>query len=147
VIAIYESRARAKSLELDIRVEPQLTIVGLQGELKQILSNLLANSIDACGKGNKIILACRGSINHATGTRGVRFTIADNGCGISVADREKVFNPFFTTKKVVGTGLGLWITKDLLEKRGGNIRLRSSIDPARPGTVFRCFLRGPSSAD
>jgi PAS domain S-box-containing protein len=144
VVAIYESRARAKSLQLEMRVEPHLTIVALQGELKQIVSNLLANSIDACDRGSKIILECRRGVDPATGSRGVRITVADNGCGISAVDRERVFDPFFTTKKVVGTGLGLWITRDLLEKRGGNIRLRSSTNPARPGTVFRFFLPNPT---
>lgn len=146
VIAIYESRARAKSVSLEPRVEPHLSVVALQGELKQVLSNLLANAIDACAKGSKIILGCRSSFNHATGMRGVRVTVADNGCGISPHDQQKIFDPFFTTKKAVGTGLGLWITRDLLEKRGGNIRLKSSIGPAQSGTVFRFFLPDPIPA-
>lgn len=146
VIAIYESRVRAKSLRVETRVEPHLSVVALQGELKQILSNLLANSIDACTEGRKIILECRSSFNHATRVRGVRVTVADTGCGISADDRQRVFEPFFTTKKIVGTGLGLWITRDLLEKRGGNIRLRSSTNPVQSGTVFRFFLPRPTTA-
>jgi signal transduction histidine kinase len=65
--------------------------------------------------------------------------IADNGTGISKENQEKLFAPFFTTKKAVGTGLGLWVTKDLLKKHGGDIRYRSN-DSGRSGTVMRIFL-------
>jgi signal transduction histidine kinase len=68
-----------------------------------------------------------------------RITIADNGVGISDENRQKLFTPFFTTKTAVGTGLGLWITKNLLEKKGGCIQLRST-DSDRPGTVMRIYL-------
>jgi signal transduction histidine kinase len=73
-------------------------------------------------------------------TRGVRVTIADSGPGIEPAHRARIFEPFFTTKKEVGTGLGLWVSKGIVERHGGKIRLRSRVRPGRSGTVFSVFL-------
>jgi len=143
VITIYEGKLRCKFLHLEKRIQPGVTVVTLQGELKQILSNLLANAIDASTERGRIILTCR-TFQKPCGADGVRITIADNGTGISPANQQKLFAPFFTTKRTVGTGLGLWITKDLLERHGGSIRLRSSTGAGHSGTVISIFL--PASA-
>ncbi len=111
----------------------------MQGELKQILSNLTANAIDASKEGGKIVIRARTSHHFPLGSRGVRITIADNGVGISDRNKQSLFTPFFTTKTAVGTGLGLWITKDLLEKKGGRILFRSS-DSDRSWTVMTIYL-------
>ena len=74
-----------------------------------------------------------------SGGGGIRIAIADNGVGISEENKQKLFAPFFTTKAAVGTGLGLWITKELLEKKGGRILLRST-NSSRPGTVMTIYL-------
>jgi two-component system NtrC family sensor kinase len=67
-------------------------------------------------------------------------TVADNGAGIPRHVRDKVFEPFFSTKKAKGTGLGLWVTQSIVRKYGGTIRLRTSTDGPRTGTVFRVCL-------
>jgi signal transduction histidine kinase len=90
--------------------------------LKQAISNLIANAIDACADGGVIRVRARAFTT--SGPR-IRFTVADNGSGIAPKVREKLFTPFFTTKEQVGTGLGLWTTRNLLEKQGGSIRVRS----------------------
>jgi signal transduction histidine kinase len=75
-------------------------------------------------------------------------TIADRGAGISTEVRAQVFEPFFTTKKDVGTGLGLWISKEIIQNHGGGIRFRSSSRPGRSGTVFVVKLsRRPAAAN
>ena len=145
VLTIYELRCRYKALHIERRIAPDLTVYALQGELKQILSNLIANAIDACREGGRIVIGARISQHHLSGHPGIRITIADNGVGISSKDKQNLFVPFFTTKKAVGTGLGLWITKDLLEKRGGHIRFRSSrCMPS--GTVMSIYLPSVSPA-
>jgi len=140
VLGIYNGKMRYKQILFAEQVQQEAAVVGLQGELKQVVSNLLANAIDACDFGGRITIRCRACKANVSGTPGVRITIADTGSGIALADSERLFEPFFTTKKAVGTGLGLWITKDLLEKRGGNIRFRSSTQPDRSGTVMSIFL-------
>ncbi len=139
VLTIYERKAKYKSLALERQIEPGLQIYGLQGELKQILSNLIANAIDASHTHGKIIIRARTSMDLKNAGCGVRITIADNGSGIAAKDKAKLFSPFFTTKKDVGTGLGLWITRDLLEKKGGYIRFRSK-DSKPSGTVMSIYL-------
>ncbi len=140
VLGIYGVKLKSKSLRLETRLQPDIVIVAMQGELKQVLSNILANAIDASWPDGRILVRCQRSTDHASGRQGVRIAIADTGTGISVADQAKLFAPFFTTKQAVGTGLGLWISRDLLLKRGGNIRLRSSTTPGRSGTVMEIFL-------
>jgi PAS domain S-box-containing protein len=139
VLTIYERKAKYKSVTIERRIEPNLNIYGLQGALKQVLSNLLANAIDASKERGRIIIHARGSRHFQSGKYGVKITIADNGSGIAAKDRARLFSPFFTTKKDVGTGLGLWITKDLLEKKGGYIRFRSR-DKEPTGTAMCIYL-------
>jgi len=139
VLTIYERKLKYKSLRIERRIEPGLTIHTLQGELKQVLSNLIANAIDACEEGGRVLISARNSHDFKSGRLGIRLTIADTGVGIPKKDKANVFAPFFTTKKDVGTGLGLWITKDLLEKKGGHIRLRSR-DSKPSGTVLSLYL-------
>jgi signal transduction histidine kinase len=71
---------------------------------------------------------------------GGRIVIADTGVGISPAHRKKLFEPFYTTKQDVGTGLGLWVSREIIQKHGGSITLRSSVVPGHSGTVFSIFL-------
>jgi PAS domain S-box-containing protein len=143
VLNVYHFKLQNKSLQIDRQIQPGLTVLALQGEIKQVLSNLIANAIDASRQDGrqdgKIIIRARAARHPRSETRGVRITIADNGTGIDPKNRPLLFVPFFTTKQAVGTGLGLWITKDLLEKKGGHIQFRSST--ANPsGTVMSIFL-------
>lgn len=139
VLAIYERKLKLKNLKIEKQIEPSLTLYAVKGELKQILSNLIANAIDASGEDGVIALRARASVDLRSHRDGVRIAVADHGSGISKEDQKNIFLPFFTTKKNIGTGLGLWITKDLLEKRGGSIRFRSSNVPPT-GTVMSIFL-------
>jgi signal transduction histidine kinase len=139
VLTVYDRKCQYKSLKIEQRIEPNLTVNTVQGELKQILSNLLANAIDASRESGRIIIRAGACRHLPSGSRAVRIVIADNGTGISKENRERLFVPFFTTKKAVGTGLGLWVTKDLLKKHGGDIRYRSN-DSGSSGTVMRIFL-------
>ena len=77
---------------------------------------------------------------------GAQVTIADRGAGIPEAARAQIFEPFFTTKKDVGTGLGLWISKQILENYGGAIRFRSRNGADKSGTVFVVYLRKAGAA-
>jgi PAS domain S-box-containing protein len=139
VLIVYERKCQYKTLNIERRIEPNLTLNAVRGELKQILSNLIANAIDASKENGKLVIRARTSHHFPSGGSGVRITIADNGVGISDENKQNLFTPFFTTKTAVGTGLGLWITKDLLEKKGGHIQFRST-DSRRSGTVMRIYL-------
>jgi PAS domain S-box-containing protein len=143
LMMIYAKRVVGKGLEVVTDCPPDLQVVSNAGELRQVFSNLVSNALDAVTPGGRIRIRIRPA---ARGHRkGIRLTVADNGCGISAADRRKVFEPFFTTKAMIGTGLGLWVCKDLVEKNGGSLRFRSSVDDSRRGTTFSVFVPDVSS--
>jgi len=71
---------------------------------------------------------------------GVRVVIADTGQGIGSDKKAKIFEPFFTTKGSTGTGLGLWISSEIIQKHRGTVRVKSRVEPHKSGTVFSIFL-------
>jgi signal transduction histidine kinase len=115
-------------------------IVALAGEIRQAFSNLLTNALDGMPSGGTLSLRVHKAHewNNAH-VRGVKITIADSGSGISPQHKQNLFQPFFTTKADVGTGLGLWITRGIIEKHGGFIRVKSRIGENH-GTTFSIFL-------
>ncbi len=144
LVSVFSARARNKqiSIETDIRENP--TLVGIPGEIRQLFANLLNNSIDAVSDHGHILIRLsathqyKGHKGHKRA--GVRLTVCDNGPGIAPEVRKKLFEPFFTTKRDVGTGLGLWVSSNILRKHDGSIRLRSSVAPGKSWTVFSVFF-------
>jgi signal transduction histidine kinase len=102
---------------------------------------VISNSIDAPARGGKRRVRNRASRRWSGACQpGIRITIADTGRGIDAENRNRIFEPFFTSKGLIGTGLGLWVTKDLIAQRHGQISFRSSTRPGRSGTVMPIFL-------
>ena len=137
-INLLKGKIRAKSATLEKQYGEQLQVVGIAGELRQVFSNLLSNGLDAIDENG--IIRLRVSCSRSVRDGHVRITVGDNGSGIDAAALLHIFEPFFTTKPSVGTGLGLWVSKQLIEKHGGVIRVRSSTRVPRRGTVFSIFL-------
>ena len=145
VFEFYSFRAANAGISLNVNIQTEQKAFGNAGELRQVISNLLANSLDACNAGNAICVRVRSSLSLRNGSLpGVRIVVADTGCGISPENLKSIFEPFFTTKKDTGTGLGLWVSRELIEKHGGRMSVRSSVAASRSGTVFSVFL--PASA-
>jgi len=141
VTSFYFSRAQSQGVTILVNAHNETEVLGISGELRQILSNLLANGLDACEKGATMRVDTNAAIDPRDPTRtGVRITVADTGCGIQPNHLQRIFEPFFTTKKDTGTGLGLWVSRELVEKQGGSLRVRSSTSNGRSGTVFSIFL-------
>jgi signal transduction histidine kinase len=102
---------------------------------------LFSNAFDAVRpQRGRIQIRCRDVTRFSTGERGVRISIADTGPGIHPSVRDRLFEPLVTTKGITGTGLGLWIVHDLVEKNGGNIQLRTRTTPASSGTVVSVWF-------
>jgi signal transduction histidine kinase len=143
VLRIYANRIANKHIRIEREFGACPPIQGLAGELTQVVSNLIANATDAVGNGGtiRVKLECL----EGAGDKIVQVSIADNGPGISPQHREKIFEPFFTTKKDVGTGLGLWVTKEIVDRHGGRIEVDSVSDNGSSGTTFSVLL--PLSAD
>ena len=141
VLSLYLPRIQAKNIRLSREYDETVQVTGLAGEIRQVVSNLVANAIDALPATG----ALRIRVHHCTGLNnshraGGRIVIGDTGSGILPAHRKKLFEPFYTTKQDVGTGLGLWVSREIVQKHGGNIALRSSVAPGHSGTVFSIFL-------
>ena len=139
LLAVFGSRLRNKKLVAEPEIQSDPEIEAIPGEVRQLVANLLSNSIDASEKGGRIRIRVAAAIGPHL-TPGVRLTIADNGPGIPAGLRSQVFEPFVTTKQDVGTGLGLWVCKSIVERHGGKIHVRSSTEIGRSWTVFSVFL-------
>lgn len=111
-----------------------------EGELRQIVLNIVSNALDAMKKGGTLVLSSREATRWSTGQKGVRIIIADNGPGMDKETLARIFEPFFSTKGILGTGLGLWIAKDLVEKNGGSIRVHSRNRQNMHGSAFTLFF-------
>jgi PAS domain S-box-containing protein len=118
----------------------EIDIVTIPGELRQIFSNILSNSIEAIDSGGSIVIKISRSRNPKNATRRVRVSIADNGKGIPPNALPHIFEPFFTTRDGVGTGLGLWVCHQLVEKHKGSIQIRTSTYGPHRGTIFSVTL-------
>jgi PAS domain S-box-containing protein len=140
VVNLLKAKIRANGAIVEKQCDEQLQVMGVSGELRQILANLLANSLDSVDQGGRIVLRASASIDPADGRRRVRITVADCGHGMEAATMKQIFDPFFTTKGSVGTGLGLWVCKQLVDKNGGSIRVRSHMDGERGGATFSVML-------
>lgn len=141
LLSIFVPRMRNRSVRLTTEIVDDVEIRAIPGEIRQVVANLLSNSIDALDSGGEIRVRVSAGMQWSdTPRRGVRLTVADNGGGIPADIRTQLFEPFFTTKKDVGTGLGLWICKSIVENHQGSIQVRSSTTPGQSGTVFSVFL-------
>lgn len=139
VVGIYSARLAQRRIAVDMRLDQGCEVEVFPGELRQVFSNLVSNAADAMLDGGRLQVRLRRVHDQRTGLPGIRVTVADNGTGISPPVLRHMYEPFFTTKEEVGTGLGLWVTKGIVDKHEGRLRVRSSTG-ARHGTVFTLFL-------
>jgi PAS domain S-box-containing protein len=140
-LVMYQSRIAAKQVCIEKKYESDGMVKALAGELRQAFSTLLANAIDASPAGAELILRIQpDTLPDDKRTLAVRIEVEDFGPGIPPAVQPHIFEPFFTTKLYVGTGLGLWITKQIAHKRGGSIEFRSNCEPGKNGTCFSLIL-------
>jgi PAS domain S-box-containing protein len=136
VLRLYENKLKSKNIAVEKDFAECPPVRGLQGEIKQLIANLISNGADAVAPGGKI----RISMAPAEQGDGVKIKIADNGPGVPEKNRAHIFEPFFTTKEDVGTGLGLWVSKEIAERHGGKIELGRGAENDLGGAVFTVFL-------
>jgi signal transduction histidine kinase len=134
VFDLLKNRLKAKHASVEKQWKGNMQITAVRGELRQVFSNLVSNSLDAIDERGMI------KVRVASGRQRVRVTVTDNGKGIAPSTLPHIFEPFYTTKDTVGTGLGLWVSQQIIEKHGGKIRVRSRLDGLRRGTTFSVVL-------
>ena len=148
VISMYEGKLRNSGIQVEKRKRANAPVRIYEGDIRQVLNNIVGNAIDAMPQGGRLLVRSRESINWRTGKRGIVLTVADTGTGMTPEVQSRMFDAFFTTKGIGGTGLGLWISAEIMQRHGGRIFVRSSQREGHRGTVVNLFIpfEGPISA-
>jgi PAS domain S-box-containing protein len=140
VVSLFQGRMSTRQIAVIRQYAEDDTVVCFAGDLRQVFANLIANALDAITGAGELALRTRRSRDWKTGRPGVRVLVADNGGGMSPETQRGLFEPFFTTKPATGTGLGLWVSEEIVRNHQGTIRLRSSQRPGASGTTFAVFF-------
>jgi PAS domain S-box-containing protein len=144
VLNLYQGRLANSSIKVEACYATQTRILCFENDIRQVLNNLIANAIDAMRRGGRLIVRAHDATDRSPGQsrvrHGIRITIADTGHGMSPEVRARLFEPFYTTKDLNGTGLGLWISAGIVSRHQGRLSFRSSQHPIHHGTIFSLFL-------
>jgi signal transduction histidine kinase len=148
VLSLYQGRLNTLSIKVERDYDSAMDLFCFAGEIRQVFANLVGNAIDATSAGGRLVIRVRRSSNWKDPReKGVRFAVADTGSGMEPEVVERVFEAFFTTKEVTGTGLGLWVSHEIIMKHKGLVKVRSRIASKHPegqatvsGTVFMLFF-------
>jgi signal transduction histidine kinase len=138
-LAVYEPRMKQLGISMRSELVATSRTLCYGSEVRQVFANLIGNAVDACESGGTLRLRTRDSLHPQTGVKGVRVTIADTGTGMDLETKKHLFEPFFTTKGINGTGLGLWVSSEILDRHRATVWVKSSRS-APHGTVFSMFF-------
>lgn len=137
---LLKAKIKSKSAVVELQCDDHIEIAAMDGDLRQIFSNFVLNSLHAIDDGGRVTMRASVSRDPVHGNRRIRITVSDNGGGIEAATLPQIFEPFFTTKGAVGNGLGLWVSKQIVDKHGGSVRVRSCTRGTHRGTSFSVVL-------
>ncbi len=142
VLALFDSRIRRQGITIERRYRESSPIFAFEGEVRQVIVNLLGNAMDAMPGGGCIHVRTAGTRDWASGAKGLSVTVCDDGSGMDEETIGHLFEPFYSTKGITGTGLGLWVSKEIVDRHHGSIRLRSrpGADSQTGRTLFRVFF-------
>jgi signal transduction histidine kinase len=140
IIELQSRRLQVSRIALEKQFETQGVIQGYPVELKQVFLNIIGNAVQAMPNGGKLRIRLSESRHRADGRQGMRVSVYDTGVGIPPEHAKRIFEPFFSTKEAKGTGLGLWISKGIIQKYAGTIRFRSMAFNNCNVTCFSVFI-------
>lgn len=136
VLTLFRGKFNASRVRVDFRKEDSPQLMCFAGEMRQVFVNLIGNAVEAMRDGGQLEIRVRPGTEWRNGVAGVRITIADTGSGISAETRKRMWDAFYTTKGPAGSGLGLWVTANIVRKHQGRIHVRSKRTSGAGGTVF-----------
>lgn len=139
-ISLHAGRLLVSKVAIETSFLPVTPLLCHQGEMRQLLANLLSNALDSMSAKGRIFIRIRPATGTSTGVSGIRLTVADTGTGMTAKTLRLLFEPFYTTKGSAGTGLGLWVTQQIVQHHKGRISVRSSQNLGHHGTVFSIFF-------
>ncbi len=141
VLDLYARKFIERGIVVTRKDSMSESIVCFESEIQQVISNLVRNAMDAMLKsGGRLVVRTREATHWRSGAKGVVITVADTGTGMSQETRAKIYKAFYTTKGSAGTGLGLWISSEIVDRHHGQLLVRSRMTPGSSGTVFELFL-------
>jgi PAS domain S-box-containing protein len=140
VLALQQRSSEMSRISIEKQYSTKGHVQGFPVELKQVFMNLVSNAIQAMPDGGRLRVKVALTTSRNGRGSGVQISISDTGTGISDGDATHIFEPFFTTKSTKGTGLGLWISRGIVQKHDGTLRFRSTSLPTGRATCFRVFL-------
>jgi PAS domain S-box-containing protein len=143
VLKLYSNKLKAKNISVERDFRQYSPIHGLAGELTQAVSNLISNAADAVALSG-VIRVSLSTVENPEGSW-AKLTVEDDGPGVPKEQRSRIFEPFFTTKTDIGNGLGLWVTKEIIQRHRGHIEIDSKADVGAHGAVFTILL--PSTGE
>ncbi len=140
-LTIYQSRFDSAGIVVERDFRENSPVMAKAGELRHLMLNLMGNALEAIKHDGKLKIRVSNRRDLRNGERrGVRLTVADTGSGIQPEIRTKIFDPFVSTKGETRTGLGLWMSSEIVRRHGGTIQVRSRVPDPFGGTVFSVFL-------
>jgi len=145
VLGLQERQIQSSHIKLRKSYQIPGLVHGFPVELRQVFLNLVGNAIQAMPNGGNLRLVVREACDWTMRRRGVSVSIIDTGLGVKPQDSKRLFEPFFSTKSTKGTGLGLWISRGIVQKYEGRISFRSLRSVDRTATCFRVFLPSPTA--
>jgi signal transduction histidine kinase len=134
-LAVYRQRFGAKRIRIERDFCDGISLRAVKGEIRQVISNLLVNALEAMPVAGTLRLETA-----ALDEKHIVLRVIDNGSGISREALPRVFDAFFTTRVGTGTGLGLWVSENIVRKHGGRIEVTTSTEPGQQGTMFEVTL-------
>ncbi len=141
LLVLYHGKLLANNISVHRQYREGPQIRCLAGDLRQIFANIISNAVDAMKSGGSLTMRVSTSFDWRNQQRpGIRTTIADSGTGMDAQTLRKIYEPFFTTKNETGTGLGMWVSAQLVQRLQGDLRVSSTTRPGRSGTAFSLFL-------
>jgi two-component system, NtrC family, sensor kinase len=142
VVELQRRSFQINKIDLQKRYFTASNVTGFPVELRQVFLNLISNAVQAMPQGGVLRLHVADAVDWTTQQRGPSISVIDTGVGIKPEDAHRLFEPFFSTKAAKGTGLGLWISKGILQKYSGRISYRSIRRGTTSITCFRVFIPG-----
>jgi two-component system, chemotaxis family, CheB/CheR fusion protein len=141
LLLLYHGKLTAKSISVKRRYREAPPILCLEGDIRQIFANIIGNAVDAMNSRGTLAIGISQSHDwRKQNCPGTRITIADSGIGMDAATQLKMCKPFFSTKTGTGTGFGMWVSAQLVERLRGDLRVWSTTRPGRSGTALSLFF-------
>jgi two-component system sporulation sensor kinase C len=148
VLDLYAGKCTQRGITVIRKDSMSKSIVCMESGIRQVISNLVRNAMDAMSvSAGRLLVRTREATHWRSGAKGVVVTVADTGTGMSQGTTSQIYKPFYSTKGVAGTGLGLWVSKEILNRYQGHLLLRSRMTPGFSGTVFELFLPHQTMVD